>query len=154
MDWHQKLKSFLHILPNHHLRISFQIVKTTKEHEHEDKCHSNQQQKTLAKERKHEDKCTQTNNKRRSQKRENMRCSSWLQDQHTWGTAETYLTQSTQMSSLHRPCPVSKYFYYIQNCPAILKLSHICIALHLHLGGGNQLISLNLILMEQCIITI
>jgi len=82
--------------------------------------HTNQQQKTPAKERKHE------------------MFLPWLQEQHTRGTAETYLTRSTQMK-LHRPCPVSKY-YYIQNCPAILKLSHICIALHL--GGGNQLSSL------------
>jgi hypothetical protein len=36
VDCHQKLKGFLPILPNH-LGISFKIVKTTKEHVHEDK---------------------------------------------------------------------------------------------------------------------
>jgi hypothetical protein len=56
VDCNWKLKGVLPILPNH-LRISFKIVKTTKEHEYGDKC-------------------TQINNKRRPQKRENMRCSS------------------------------------------------------------------------------
>lgn len=121
VDCNQKLKGFLPILPNH-LGISF---KTTKEHEHEDKCTQINKQKMPTKERKHEMFLVAAG-------------TTQLQEQHTWGTAETYLTRSTQMK-FHRPCPVSKY-YYIQNCPAILKLSHICIALHL--GGGNQLISL------------
>jgi len=51
VDCNRKLKGILPVLPNH-LRISFKIVKTTKEHEHGDKC-------------------TQINNKRRPQKREN-----------------------------------------------------------------------------------
>lgn len=119
VDCNRKLKGVLPILPSH-LRISFKIVKTTKEHEHGDKC-------------------TQINNKRRPQKRENMRCSSWLQEQHTRGTAETYLTWSMHKWNCIDLVQWVKY-YYIQNCPAILKLSHICIALHL--GEGNRLISL------------
>jgi hypothetical protein len=53
VDCNQKLKGFLPILPNH-LRISFKIVKTTKEHEHDDKCTQINKQKMPAKERKHE----------------------------------------------------------------------------------------------------
>jgi hypothetical protein len=50
VDCNQKLKGFLPILPKH-LRILF---KTTKEHEHEDKCTQINKQKMPAKERKHE----------------------------------------------------------------------------------------------------
>jgi hypothetical protein len=118
VDCNRKLKGVVPILPNHlgsHLKSSKQQRNMNME--------INALKSTTKDARKRE---------------KTMRCSSWLQEQHTRGTAETYLTRSTQMK-LHRPCLVSKY-YYIQNCPAILKLSHICIALHL--GGGNQLSSL------------
>jgi hypothetical protein len=84
------------------------------------KKHSNQQQKMPAKERKHEMFLLAAGTR------------------HMRNCRNISNPERTQMK-FRRPCPVSKY-YYIQNCPAILKLSHICIALHL--GGGNQLISL------------